>query len=229
MAAPVLLGKDISVSTEWMDANLVATDPLSIFRQEPSPEVDVAWMKISDTRPIPLTREDVLALGKDPAVSVRLSPEFGLGPEMYAGRIDVLHQLHCLNALRQEAYFAHYYGEEYPAGFNTTTLRHRAHLSHCIHLLLQNILCNANTDVYTHIWTDAVEHPWPDFNIPHKCRDYRAIMEWQHSHAVDERKFVAMKRPVGQEPKRMSSLFKKITNPGQYSYLNDNPHDGANA
>ncbi|KAE8385345.1 hypothetical protein BDV23DRAFT_176292 [Aspergillus alliaceus] len=218
MPSPVLNGEDISFSNRRMDATLFPDDNPNIFRQEPSPEVDRAWSIISDTRPIPISREDVLSIGKDPAMAVKLSPDFGLGDDVYAGRIDVLHQIHCLNALRMEAYFDYYYGEKYPEGFNQTDEKHRYHLSHCIYMLLQNILCRANTDIYTHMWTDAVGHPWPDFNIPHKCTNFRAILEWQRGHGVDEHMFVDMRRPVDQQPHRMSSKFKK-----------DNRYDGENA
>ncbi|KAL7910453.1 hypothetical protein GGI35DRAFT_367021 [Trichoderma velutinum] len=226
--SPVLPGDDITFTTQWMEANLVVSGIPSIFQQEPSLEVDIAWRKLADTRPFAITREDVIAIGKDPERSVRFAPEFGLGKEAYAGRLDVVHQLHCLDVLRHEAYFDHYYGKRYPGGFNQTTPKHRAHLSHCIYILLQNILCNAKTDILTHTWTDAVDHPWPDFNIPHKCHDYKAIMDWQHSHAIDEERFLAMKRPGDQEPRKMSSYFKKINNPEKYGHLDDDLHDGEN-
>jgi hypothetical protein len=223
-----LEGEEITFTTQWMEANLVVSGVPSIFRQEPSPDVDIAWRKLADTRPFAITREDVLAIGKDPKKSVRFSPEFGLGQETYAGRLDVVHQLHCLDIIRHEAYFDYYYGEKYPGGFNQTTPKHRAHLSHCIYILLQNILCNANTDIITHTWTDAVDHPWPDFNIPHKCHDYETIMDWQHSHGIDEEIFLAMKRPEDQEPRKMSSYFKKINNPQKFGHLDDNLQDGEN-
>ncbi|KAE8356755.1 hypothetical protein BDV28DRAFT_163768 [Aspergillus coremiiformis] len=227
--SPVLRDEEITFSPRRMDATLFPDDEPSIFRQEPSPAVDRAWALISDTRPIPLSREDVLAIGKDPAMTVRLSPEFGLGDDVYAGRIDVLHQLHCLNALRMESYFDYYYGAKYPGGFNQTDEKHRHHLSHCIYMLLQNILCHANTDVYPHIWTDAVDHPWPDFNIQHQCTSFKAILEWQRGHAVDERMFVEMRRPADQQPHRMSSRFKKVYNPERFSHLGDDLYDGENA
>jgi len=128
----------------------------SIYRQDPSHEVDLAWEEIGDLRLIPLTRDEVLAVGKDPEEVVRFPDSFGLGPERYAGRIDVFHQVHCLDALRREAYFEHYYGKRYPGGWNDTTEMHRLHLSHCIEYLLHSVLCQASTDVYTHVWTDGV-------------------------------------------------------------------------
>lgn len=209
--APVLDDVEIKIQPKRMDATLLESSPLSIFRQEPSDEVDHAWRQLGDTRPIPLTREQVLAIGKDPQQAVRIPESWGLGPDMYAGRIDVFHQIHCLDSLRREAYFEHYYGSKYPGGFNDTTPMHRLHLSHCVYLLLQNILCNANTDVYTHFWTDTLHHPFPDFNIHHQCRDFEAVRDWQNRHALDEEAFVALRRPDDYGPPHvMSHRFKEV-------------------
>ncbi|KAK1146512.1 hypothetical protein N8T08_002942 [Aspergillus melleus] len=145
MPSPAMDDADVSFSTEWIDGNFLNNEPLR-FRQEPSLEVDLALSKLADTKPVPLAREDILAIEKDPGKSVKLGPGFGLGPDVYAGRIDVFHQLHCLNALRQEAYFGHHYHNTYPGGYNQTTKKHRARLSHCIHIILQNILCHPATE-----------------------------------------------------------------------------------
>lgn len=153
--APIISSEEIPIISKHMDITLLLNENPSIFRQEPSHEVDMAWRLIGDTRPIPLTRDEVLALGKNPADRVRLPKSFGVG-ESYAGRMDVFHQIHCLDALRREAYFEHYYSETYPNGWNDTTEKHRLHLSHCIEFLLHNIMCQASTDVYTHAWTDTV-------------------------------------------------------------------------
>lgn len=127
----------------------------SIFRQEPSAEVDLAWKRIGDTRLFPLKKEDVEQIGKNPDDVVKLPDDFGLG-EAYAGRLDIFHQIHCLDALRREAYFEYYYSKSYPSGWNDTTEMHRLHLSHCVEYLLRSVVCQASTDVYTHVWTDAV-------------------------------------------------------------------------
>jgi Mycotoxin biosynthesis protein UstYa len=201
---------DIKVEEKRMDATLLHSEPLSIFRQEPSPEVDRAWQKVSDTRPIALSREGVLAIGKDPAQAVQIPEHWGLGNESYFGRVDVFHQIHCLDALRREAYFEHYYGKRYPQGFNNTGEFHRLHLSHCVYLLLQNIMCNANTDVYTHIWTDTLDHQFPDFNINHQCKDFGAILEWQDQNGLDEKAFVHLRRPDGYPYHVMNHKFKEI-------------------
>ncbi|RDW69105.1 oxidase ustYa family protein [Aspergillus mulundensis] len=226
--APVLSSQPPQFRTNRVDGTLFPGPNPNIFRQEPSPEVDHAWHLISDTRPIPLTREDVLAIGKDPSAAVKLPHAvFGLGDDIYAGRLDVLHQLHCLNALRQESYFEYYYGHKYasPAEARNDTL-HAYHLSHCVYMLLQNILCHANTDVYTHLWTDGVGHPWPDFGIEHRCVDFGAILEYQMREGVDERAFVETRAAPGDRVHRMSSFFKKVVDPERFGALGDDVEDG---
>ncbi|RYP78637.1 hypothetical protein DL769_003133 [Monosporascus sp. CRB-8-3] len=149
-------------------------------------------------------------MGKDSAKSVQIPPSWGYGNNTYFGRIDVFHQLDCLDALRREAYFEHYYGEHYPGGYNNTTEFHRPHPSHRVYLPLQNIMCNANMDVYTHIWTDTLEHPFPDFNIDHQCKDFSAVLDWQKKNGLDETKFVDLKRPEGYQFRKMNHKFKEI-------------------
>ncbi|KAF2771672.1 hypothetical protein EJ03DRAFT_21764 [Teratosphaeria nubilosa] len=178
MPSPVLDEIDIPIVPKKMDATLLKSEPPSIFRGDPSPEVDAAWRRISDTRPIALTRDDVLAAGKDPASAVQIPTSWGLGEDKYFGRLDVLHQIHCLDAIRMEAHFEHYYGRKYANGYNDTSRMHRLHLSHCLWLVLQNIMCAATTDVYTHFWTDTFEHAFPDFGVAHQYRDFEAVLRW---------------------------------------------------
>ncbi|KAJ5741016.1 hypothetical protein N7493_000888 [Penicillium malachiteum] len=161
MKAPIIDEIDINIGPKTLDTSLLESSPLSIFRQPPSDEVDQAWTALGDTRPIPLTREQVLAVGKDPAKVVKIPEDWGLGADTYFGRVDVFHQIHCLDALRREAYWDHYYGSAYPGGLNDTRPIHRLHLSHCIYYLLQNVLCNANTAIYTHFWNGHGQAPFP--------------------------------------------------------------------
>ncbi|KUL81483.1 hypothetical protein ZTR_10424 [Talaromyces verruculosus] len=193
-----------------MDGTLLNTDPPVIYRQEPSAEVDRAWMSLYDTRPIALTRDQVLAIGKNPDEAVRIPSNWEKGDEKYFGRMDIFHQMHCLDSLRREANFDHYYGTKYPGGWNSTTEMHRLHLSHCVWMLAQNIMCSASTDVYTHIWTDTLDHPFPDFNIDHQCKNYETVLEWQRENALDQEAFEALRRPEGYPYHVMKHKFKEI-------------------
>lgn len=77
-------------------------------------------------------------------------------------------------------------------------------------MLAQNIVCSASTDVYTHMWTDALEFPFLDFKIWYQCKNYDAVMAWQKRNALDEDAFVALRRPEGYPYRVMTHKFKDI-------------------
>lgn len=54
--------------------------PYSIYKDDPSPEVDAAWEDIADTPVLVIDREDVLKIGKDPEYAVAVPEEFGKPP-----------------------------------------------------------------------------------------------------------------------------------------------------
>lgn len=217
--APILEKFKIEMATKKMEATLLA-DPNtnSIFRQEPSDEVDAAWNRLANVRPISITREDVVRIGKDPAQAAKFPESFGFGPDAYIGRMDVFHVVHCLDQVRREAHFDHYYGALWGTRANGSEL-HRTHISHCFHLLLQNILCSPNLDVYTHYWADAQANAFPDFSVNHQCVDFEAILRWQQENSVDVDEFAGIRRPDGYKPHIMTPEFKKLfgyEGPGQF-------------
>lgn len=77
----------------------------SIARQQPNPEADAIWDEWELTRVFPITKEDVLKIGKDPSTVAKLEDDiWGLGDDAYAAIFDSYHQIHCLNSLRHIAY-----------------------------------------------------------------------------------------------------------------------------
>lgn len=58
------------------------------------------------------------------------------------------------------------------------------HKTHCVHMLLQALMCNADVGVITQSWVrneaykNPKTRPFPDFNIEKKCRDFDAVMHW---------------------------------------------------
>jgi hypothetical protein len=63
-----------------MNATLVDRPP-SIWRQEPSDTVDLAWLVAEDPRPFAISREEVIALGQDPDKAIKWPEEYGFGPD----------------------------------------------------------------------------------------------------------------------------------------------------
>lgn len=39
-------------------------------------------------------------------------------------------------------------------------------------------MCHADVGVLTNHFIAQRDLPWPDFNTPHVCRDFEAILEW---------------------------------------------------
>jgi hypothetical protein len=209
------------MKTTKMNASVAEPDPMPIYRQPPSDEVDAAWSRLANIRPIAITREDVLRLGKDPKQASKWPQSFGFGSDSYIGRIDVFHQIHCLDTLRREANFDYYYRHRYPCGTEPSDL-HKTHVSHCIYLLVQNLMCSANVDIYTHFWADAQYNAFPDFSLNHKCRDFEAVLKWQEDNSVDVDAFAAIRKPDGYKAHDMTHRFKEL-----FGWYTDHEDDGA--
>ncbi|MCJ1305941.1 hypothetical protein MMC08_008758 [Hypocenomyce scalaris] len=193
-----------------MNATFLSTHPPSVFRQDPSPEVDAAWNRIANTNTILVNTAEVERMGFDSSKTARYNADFNLGPDAHIGRIDMFHQIHCLNELRKEVNFDYYFGEKWPD--HRPSALHRTHSSHCIYLLLQNIMCNSNVDIYMHYWIDTQNLPFPDFSINHQCRDFEAVLKWQEEHSVPLRYYMEhIKKPEDVFSRNMSQEYKQVT------------------
>lgn len=201
---------DISLVTKRVNGSLLEVSPKNIFRQPPSPEVDAAWDRIQTRDPVPISRDTILELGKDPDNAAKFPESFGFGPEAYIGKVDVFHQIHCLNTLRMNLRnnFAYYYGDKFPGDMPTDPF-YDLHVSHCVNALLENLMCTGNVDMYTHFWMDAQVHAFPDFNIDHKCRDFDAILAWQEENAVPLEEASKVRPPDDYKIHIMSKEFKE--------------------
>jgi hypothetical protein len=100
-------------------------------------EADAAWEAIgSNIAPIVINSADVVALGKDPAVAVKVP---NLGSDAYIAGVEVFHHLHCLDKLRREISYAHYHEAE--EGPSPGSKLHEAHINHCLDVLAQALKC----------------------------------------------------------------------------------------
>lgn len=167
-------------------------------RKAPSDEVDQIWRSQFDPIwAIPITSSDVLKLGKDPSVVAKFEDDFwGLGDDAYIGALDVVHQMHCLNAIREYAFADYAEDRESP-----TKKRHGdmqwLHLQHCVDIIAQNVMCHADAGIHTYNWMDTQRQPFPDFSVNRKCRDWDALMAWRDERVVDMEKYRRMQKPKG--------------------------------
>ncbi|EFQ24893.1 uncharacterized protein GLRG_00037, partial [Colletotrichum graminicola M1.001] len=107
----------------------------------------------------------------------------------YVGVIEVFHQLHCINVLRQYAW-----KDSYPEGLLPTLLKYnspevaRQHADHCIETLRQAVTCNSDVTPFL-IYQ---KEPSPgggrgldeDFGAFHKCRRFDKLLDWVNENGV---------------------------------------------
>jgi len=113
----------------------------------------------------------------------RVPPEIGDG---YRAMPDVLHQLHCLNTIRQFTWFqTGHYGQEsphklpIPHALQSGDVGNRMHADHCIETIRKVLMCHADVTPLL----DIVDPQNPlgrkgDFNIRMKCRSFGRLQDW---------------------------------------------------
>ncbi|UNI18540.1 hypothetical protein JDV02_004803 [Purpureocillium takamizusanense] len=103
--------------------------------------------------------------------------------DKYMTGLDVFHQLHCLNMIRQNLY---------PKRYNSSIVREDGtidypkwrHVDHCIESIRQSITCNVDISMIRYKWSsyDMIE---PQLGVMHMCRDFDRIRDWAYQRYVD--------------------------------------------
>ncbi|KAF7539639.1 hypothetical protein G7054_g1980 [Neopestalotiopsis clavispora] len=168
----------------------------SIARQLPNPEADDKWAEYELLRVMPVSKDTIIKLGKDPETAVKLENDmWGLGEDAYGAVFDVYHQLHCLNGLRKIAY-ATYYNES--IGRADKLKLREIHINHCADILFQALTCSGNVNLMTLHWVETQIRPWPDMSINRQCIDFDALTEFRKQVSLDMDKYkVTMNKPEG--------------------------------
>ncbi|KAJ6036866.1 hypothetical protein N7540_001145 [Penicillium herquei] len=150
----------------------------SIYRQDPSPEVDEAWNRLEDIRIMSISEDDVLKAGKT-TDAIQIPQKWGGG---YMASLEVNHQLHCVNFLRKSL-FRDYY-QTRSVEFSDHPEMIHTHLLHCVEMLRQFVMCHADVGVITHNWVEDYPRPYPDFNTWHQCRNFENVLQWAKDHEM---------------------------------------------
>ncbi|KAI0106425.1 hypothetical protein GGR51DRAFT_571362 [Nemania sp. FL0031] len=180
-----------------IDGGIAAHSKPSVARLPPGPEADAAWARFEKIRTVVISKSDVEMMGKDPMTAARFPDDhWGFGEDAYMGQIDVVHQLHCLNALRKRA-FAAACNPEAEEEARAQPKWRWTHLQHCVSILLENLMCHADTELLTMNWIQEADYPFPDFSINKKCRDFETLLNWQAERAVDMDRWMNMTKPSG--------------------------------
>ncbi|OTB06921.1 hypothetical protein M426DRAFT_318631 [Hypoxylon sp. CI-4A] len=143
-------------------------------------DVDAAWDAISAIGDTMISREEMIKLGLDPGSSLAITdPDGNPG---YRVAVEVFHQLHCLNLMRQNVYKDYYS----PLGGDTSAPKHdlQGHLDHCIDALRQFVMCQSDIGVFSFNFPFNDGDPWPNYSTPHTCRNFNSIKQWAIDHTV---------------------------------------------
>ncbi|KAI1368518.1 hypothetical protein F5Y08DRAFT_267010 [Xylaria arbuscula] len=144
-------------------------------------DVDAKWDYISALGDTMISHEEMTSLGLDPNSSLKITDPRN-GKPGYRVAIEVFHQLHCLNLLRQNVYKDYYA----PLGGDTSAplMDLRGHLDHCIDALRQFVMCQGDVGVFSFNYPFNDGDPWPDYSTPHTCRNFESIRQWAVDHTV---------------------------------------------
>ncbi|KAN0089609.1 protein of unknown function (DUF3328) domain containing protein [Hyaloscypha variabilis] len=175
-AIPSPLNSDVKVSyhEQLFNSTLFGT---SIYRQEPSPEVDQAWVDIGVYLGVILVDADKATKAGITKGHITTPPEAG---GQYFANVEVFHQLHCLNLLRKTNYWNHdYYSKLGEKEFANEDYIVRMHADHCLDALREQLMCTADIGVLPYVRVKDRDRAYPDFPAaPHMCRNFEDIREW---------------------------------------------------
>ncbi|KAK8122647.1 hypothetical protein PG984_011317 [Apiospora sp. TS-2023a] len=177
---------EIPFITKYADHSTApnASDPSHIYRLDPSPEVDAAWTRIATADGVyPMSSADVSRIGKDPSYAVDAPPSWGFPPDKpKLMGIEAFHLLHCLNAVRKGLVTTYdYYWGSRGYGFAPPAVFAR-HLSHCVDVLRQHLMCHADLEPFVFNWRVGQEKPYADFAVRKTCVDFEYLLEWSETH-----------------------------------------------
>ncbi|KAE8454357.1 hypothetical protein EG329_005282 [Mollisiaceae sp. DMI_Dod_QoI] len=157
----------------------------NIYRQAAIPAVDAAWEALGinyRALRIPSSLASKSALSSS---QVQISSKYGGG---YPANVEGLHHLHCLNLVRQALWYNYdYYHALGQGAFKNEEFIVRKHVSHCVDILRQQLMCTVDVGVLGQVWVnrDAPE-AFTDFNTRHMCRDFERVRRWAEERQMPE-------------------------------------------
>ncbi|KAH8888971.1 hypothetical protein GQ53DRAFT_825741 [Thozetella sp. PMI_491] len=168
---------DIDWSLEWtrFKGGLLESSP---YRGPPSQAVDDAWARFTESPWFSGGAVLLAATEDDIRRSRKASDDEWFNSTVvldetnggsYMATLEMFHQLHCLDEVRRATYPEHY---------QRTAKNWRAHVDHCIEILRQVLMCNADTGLVLFHWVIGKAAATPDFSTWHQCRDPEEVLQW---------------------------------------------------
>ncbi|KAF5875878.1 uncharacterized protein Bfra_002274 [Botrytis fragariae] len=151
----------------------------SPYKGPPLPAVDAAWAELTDYGAISISEETFgkLNASKNP---VKVPAEYGGGRLAFA---EAIHQLHCLESLWRHTYPDCY--REAARKIKTNDQEWHDHMDHCVGMLRQKLMCDADVHLVAYNWSKGHDAPHPSFNTARQCRSFEAVRQYVMENALD--------------------------------------------
>ncbi|KXT07740.1 hypothetical protein AC579_4701 [Pseudocercospora musae] len=171
--SPFLEANTLQYTTFTEENHLMQPSP---YRGQPTPEIETAWRELWRVPRIQFPESKLSALNKTNSdLYAHAAPQYGGG---VLGFINVFHELHCLDLIRQYTY-RDSYDYSHVTAFRAPPEIVRGHIDHCVETLRKQLMCTS--DLTPLVFLKDASRPTgmkPDFNIQRKCRDYQQIQQW---------------------------------------------------
>jgi hypothetical protein len=130
------------------------------------------WYQEYATSGIPLSQAKRLPFSTAPASN---------DTETFLTGLSVFHQLHCLNRIRKLLH-----PERYPwqLAENLSADETRIHDHHCVDLVRQALMCNADISPIQWEMNERFGVALPSAKTAHTCRKWDNIMRWAEQHKI---------------------------------------------
>ena len=103
------------------------------------------------------------------------------------------------NILRKSLHwnYDYYLAEKKPPFSNSEDIV-RVHVTHCLDILRQQLMCVPDVGVLGQVWYKLEDMPQPmpfvDFNTEHRCRDFEGVRAWAERHQLPDEREVDLER-----------------------------------
>ncbi|KAI0182898.1 hypothetical protein EV127DRAFT_401819 [Xylaria flabelliformis] len=142
---------------------------------EPSEEIDRNWHNLFEHHNLGLSADYMKELG-------RQEEGIRLPDGTYYASMMVFHHLHCLKNLQHALHPDHY---ELNNLTDHQLAMHWDHTDHCLHMLMDAVMCQGDTTLITMYWQDNMFRPAGNFTSPHECINWDRLMEWTADNSRD--------------------------------------------
>lgn len=153
--------------------------------------VEDRWLDLGAyANPVLIPQEFAHDFGLNPSKHVLIDPtQHDVPYPAYLANVQALHQLHCVDYLRQGLFYNYdYYRSLHSIAMNETEDKVTHHLAHCVDSLRQMIMCESDARIAPYLR----ETLKPDFAQPKRCRNFEALRRF----AVEHQWFGAGDNPV---------------------------------